>query len=112
MTASVEERFARIEASYRDDTRVTEGSGFGASPALKVHDKIFAMLVKSQLVVKLPSDQVDRLIAEGIAEPLQMGTKSPMREWVRVPVEHSRRWSRLASEALEFVASISSKRAL
>jgi hypothetical protein len=111
MTASVERRFERIGEKHRSDPRVTEGTGFGASPGLKVNGKIFAMLVRAALIVKVPSDQVDLLITEGVAEPMQMGTKSPMREWVRVPVEHSRRWPRLANDALEFVASISSKRA-
>ena len=38
------------------------GSGFGRS-ALRVENKIFAMLVRGHLVLKLPRPRVDALIA-------------------------------------------------
>ena len=40
------------------------GGGFG-STALRFHNKIFAMLVRGRLVVKLPKAWIDALIAAG-----------------------------------------------
>src|SRR5215471_3537143 len=58
---------------------------FGASGQLKIHDKIFAMLVRGTLVVKLPKPRVDALIAAGAGErfdPRQDGRL--MKEWVTI----------------------------
>src|SRR5258708_31066945 len=65
-----EERFAKIvEAlpSNPDVTPPSDGKRFGSS-GLKIHNKIFAMLVGGKLVVKLPKPRVDALIASGAGE--------------------------------------------
>ena len=63
----------------------------------------FAMLSGGALVVKLPQDRVDALIAAGIGAPYDAGKGEPMRQWVAVPAERSDRWPGLAAEALKFV---------
>ena len=83
---------------------MTEGTGFGSNPGLRVAGKIFAMVSRGKLVVKLPAERVDQLVADGVATRFDAGKGRPMKEWASVPAKHSRRWSRLATEALEFVA--------
>ena len=103
-----EERFATIvEAllSNPDITPPSDGKGFGSS-GLKIHNKIFAMLVKGKLVVKLPKPRVDALIASGDGErfdPRQDGRL--MKEWVSVEPSSEEAWLDLSREAMEFVAS-------
>ena len=55
--------------------------GFGSS-ALKVNNKIFAMLVNGRLVVKLPRARVTELIETGRGQPFDSGKGTPMKEWV------------------------------
>ena len=79
--------------------------GFGSS-GLKVHDKIFAMLVRGKLVVKLPKSRVDALVASNEGErfdPRHDGRL--MKEWVVLETASDEKWLALAREAMEFVAS-------
>jgi hypothetical protein len=85
------------------------GSGFGRG-SLKYRGKIFAMLVRGSLVLKLPGDRVTALIAarEGIAFDANKGTA--MREWFSLPPESGLDWLVLATEALEFARSAAAGR--
>jgi hypothetical protein len=80
------------------------GSGFGRG-SLKYRGKIFAMLVRGSLVLKLPADRVTARIAvgEGVAFDANKGT--PMREWFSVAADSGLDWLSLATEALEFARS-------
>jgi hypothetical protein len=71
---SANERYATIVEALLGQPGVTHSSdgsqpmkGFGSS-ALKVQGKIFAMLVRGRLVVKLPRQRVDALVASGGGE--------------------------------------------
>jgi hypothetical protein len=77
------------------------GSGFGRS-AVRFQKKIFVMLVRGRLVLKLPADRVDALIAarEGVRFDANKGT--PMKEWFSLDPESGLPWLPLAREALEF----------
>ena len=79
-------------------------TGFGAA-ALKVDDRIFAMLVKGWLVVKLPQHRVDTLVTLGDGERYDPGGGRLMREWVTVGTQLAEpQWLALAREARDFVA--------
>jgi TfoX/Sxy family transcriptional regulator of competence genes len=82
---------------------VTGGTGFGTNEGLRVSGKIFAMLVRGELVVKLPRDRVDELVDAGAARRFDSGKGRPMREWASVPASASRRWRGLVEEARTFV---------
>jgi TfoX/Sxy family transcriptional regulator of competence genes len=107
-----EERFATIAETFLDNPDVTSPlngthskKGFGSS-ALKIHDKIFAMLVKGKLVVKLPKQRVDALVAAG--EGVRFDPRSDgrlMKEWITIESTSEEKWLSLAKEAMEFVAT-------
>lgn len=86
-----------------DVTHVTEGKGFGSSGQLKVHGRIFAMLVRGELVLKLPRDRVDALVASGDGTHFDAGKGKPMREWFVLSPTSTKGWLALAQEALDFV---------
>ncbi len=103
-----DERFATIVEAVLGKPNVTFGSpgqtGFGAS-ALKVNDKIFAMLVKQKFVVKLPRQRVDALVATGDGGRFDPGHGRLMKEWLTVEPTSDEDWLPLALEAMEFVSS-------
>jgi len=74
-------------------------------PCLRVHGAFFASCDRrtGDLLVKLPEDRVDQLVAAGRAHPFAPAGRR-FREWAAVPVERRRTWRRLLEEALAFVA--------
>ena len=94
------EPIAKHQLTGRD---VTTGTGFGANEGLRVSGKIFAMLVRGELVVKLPKDRVDALVEKGAARRFDAGKGRPMKEWASVPASASRRLKGLVEEARVFV---------
>jgi len=77
------------------------GSGFGRS-ALRFQNKIFAMFVRGRLVVKLPAERVEELIAAGEGIHFDANKGTPMREWLSLDPDSARPWLALATEALDF----------
>lgn len=97
--AGLVEQFAR----KRNVTHITEGKGFGSSGQLKVDGRIFAMLVRGELVLKLPRARVDELVASGRGRHFDAGKGKPMREWFVLSHSSRQPWPALAEEALNFV---------
>ena len=77
------------------------GGGFGRS-ALRFQNKIFAMFVRGRLVVKLPAERVEELIAAGEGVHFDANKGTPMREWLSLDPDSARPWLALATEALDF----------
>jgi TfoX/Sxy family transcriptional regulator of competence genes len=105
-TREAEERFEQLAARFLADPTVSQRTGFGSNPGLRVGSKVFAMLRNSELVVKLPKQRVDQLVASGTGarfDPRHDGRL--MKEWATIPVRRGSDWEQLASEALQFVRS-------
>ena len=83
-------------------TPPSPGGGFGSS-ALRVQNKIFAMLVRGRLVVKLPKARVDELVADGAGDRFDANKGTPMKEWFNLAPTSDLAWSPLAREALDYV---------
>lgn len=94
--------FASIIDAFTADRNVTVGKMFG-SIGLKVSGKVFAMVVKGKLVVKLPKERVDTLVASGKGEFFDPGHGRLMKEWVAVGSGGKGSWLALAKEAKHFV---------
>ena len=99
-----EERFQDLVDEFMGADGVTPpsgGSGFGRS-ALRYRRKIFAMLVRGQLVVKLPAPRVDELVTGGYGDRFDANKGTPMREWFSLDSGSALPWPPLAREALDF----------
>ena len=102
--------FRRLMQRLLQERGVHQGTGFGSNPGLRVGTKIFAMLGREGLVVRLPKARVDELVTSGAGarfDPRRDGRL--MKEWVVVPVERRRSWGGLSDEALEFVRRVAGK---
>lgn len=77
------------------------GSGFGRG-SLRYRRKLFAMLVRGRLVVKLPAARVDELLATGQGDRFDANKGTPMKEWFSLDPESRLEWLTLAREALDF----------
>lgn len=96
--ARLKERFAD-----HDDVELPDGTrrGYGAD-GMRVRNQVFACPHRGRLMVKLPVDEVDRLIGTGLGQPLAKPGQRPMREWVLLPFDGAA--GRRADRAYAFVS--------
>ncbi len=96
-------RFAPVIEAFARDRRVTSGRMM-ASLGLKVDGKIFAMLVRGSLVVKLPRERVTELVSSGRGHQFDpRGDGRLMKEWVVLEGTEPP-WLEVARDAYRFVA--------
>ena len=100
--------FEAIADRLLGEPGVSEGTGFGTSPGLRVDGRIFAMLVRDEFVVKLPARRCADLVSVGTARPFDRGQGRPLKEWIVVGDDVESEWMALAQEALTFVRPASS----
>ena len=109
--SAAKERFAELVTRYLGTDGVTcpgtepGARGFGRG-GLKVRGKLFSMVSQDRLVLKLPADRVDELVAQGEGErfdPRRNGVE--MREWLMLDPDSGLDWHELAEEARKFVGS-------
>ena len=93
-----------IDELRSHDERVEEGTIMGGRCA-RVSGEFLGLVGHKGfgMVVKLPRNRVDELIAEGIGQPFAPAGKV-FREWVAITKPDRRRWSKLLVEAVAFVA--------
>jgi hypothetical protein len=96
-------RFAPVVDALTKERGVSYGGkGFG-SAALKVNDKIFAMMSsQEEFVVKLPRERVLELVEAGQGDYFDPGHGRLMNEWLVVKGRGTD-WLALAKEARAFV---------
>ena len=70
--------------------------------AFCVRNKVFAMHVGDDLVIKLPPKRVAELIASGVAVPNVVGGR-PMTEWANLRPATEKKWLALTKESLDYV---------
>jgi len=81
-----------------------QGRGFGRS-AVRLNGKIVVMFVRGRLVLKLPAERVDEMIATGQGVRFDANKGTPMREWLSLDPASQEPWLPLAREALSFARS-------
>jgi hypothetical protein len=62
-----------------------------------IDGRIFAMLTRDRLVVKLPQKRVDELVAMGMGERFDANRGVPMKQGLVVDRAHEADWTTLAS---------------
>lgn len=77
------------------------GRKFGSN-GLKVNGKLFALFTQGTLVVKLPRDRVEELVAENVGVGFDPGHGRVMKEWLTVTSAKAE-WGRMVREAYAFV---------
>jgi len=105
---SIDARFLPIVEKFARDPRVSHGR-LMSSYGLKLNGKIFAMVVRGKLVVKLPRTRVDELVAAGSGRRFDPGHGRLMKEWVSIE-SAAEEWFELAREAYDFVSNIRGRR--
>lgn len=78
---ALDPRLAPLAAVFETEPRVTVGKLF-ASMGLKVDGKIFAMVVRGSLVVKLPKSRVEELVSKKAGTYFDPGHGRLMKEWI------------------------------
>ncbi len=100
---AIERQFKEILDAYAAGKK-EPGRRFGTN-GLKVNGKLFAMSVRGKLVVKLPKDRVDTLVASGVGERFDPGHGRVMKEWLEVAGAKTS-WVDLTKEAHDFVKGL------
>lgn len=101
------ELFAQLSEELTRSRSDVEATRMFGSASVKTQGKTFAMLVNGRLVVKLPRDRVEELLAAGAGDRFDPGHGRLMREWVSLAeVADATACRMLMAEALAFVAVV------
>lgn len=79
-------------------------SMFG-SKGYKVNGKTFVMVVKEEVVIKLPAPRVESLADAGVGHRFDPGHGRVMKEWITLTKANQKKTAALVCEAYQFVAS-------
>lgn len=98
-------RLQAISRLFTKEPRVSLGRLFSAV-GLKVDGKIFAMVARGALVVKLPKARVDELVAARAGHRFEPGPGHVMKEWISMTASKPDA-ATLGREAFAYVSSLS-----
>lgn len=100
-----EARFWELAEPMLEAAGVTRSTMMGL-PCLRVDGQFFGSFDRhtGDLLVKLPEERVDQLVAAGRAHPFAPAGRR-FREWAAVSPARRRSWPALLEEALAFVAA-------
>lgn len=108
MSKNADELFEDLIKVFVGDSKVSRSKMFG-SPGLKIRGKVFAFLMKGQLILKLPKERVDELVAakagDHFGHMFAPDDWRPMKEWVDLKQDSKKEWLTFAKEARDFVLS-------
>jgi hypothetical protein len=104
VTLTGEELFWELVEPMYADPGVQRSTMMGL-PCVRLDGRFFASHDRrtGALLVKLPRDRVDRLVAAGAGEPFAPAGRA-FREWVAIPESDRERWRRLLIEARDHAA--------
>lgn len=98
-----EELYEQIAGGWLERPGISTKKMFASIGLAAPNGKVFAMLCRGELVVKIPAPRVDELEADGIGARFHSGPNRPMREWATVAAPDPAIWTALVDEAYEFV---------
>jgi hypothetical protein len=101
---SVEARFATVAAGLVANDETVEQGPMLHAPGLKTSGRFFAFATPEDIVVKLPAERVQELIASGTGRPCAIRKGAPMREWVRLIPDSDQACAAYLIEGRDFVA--------
>ena len=90
--------YASVKAHFEQVAGVTVNAGRGAQ-GIKKGKKMFAMFFKGDLLLTLPPERVEALIAAGRGLPYDPGTGKVMKNRLLIPAAKKRSWIKLCEEA-------------
>jgi hypothetical protein len=101
---TVEAIFEEVAGRLREeDARLEQGRMMNAV-GLKTGGRFFAMVVKGELVVKLPAARVDELEASGAGRRFDPGHGRLMKEWIGLRPADEAACAAYMAEARTFVS--------
>lgn len=104
--ADGEAQFWHLAEPLLEAAGVTRSTMMGL-PCLRVGGAFFASWDRSNgaLLVKLPEDEVDQLVASGAAQPFSPAGRR-FRQWASVPPGQDEQWAALLDRALRYVSQL------
>lgn len=108
-SATLESMFESVAGRLLTRNGELERGRMFGSDALKIRGKVFAMLVKGDLVIKLPAERVNELLEAGAGRPFDPGHGRVMKEWVALRPPDASACETYVREALAFVEAHGSR---
>ena len=99
---SAQEKLFQSIAEKLDGAELSQMFG---KPCIKLNGKAFGCFFQEELVVKIGAEEANSLIKKYEGSQLfdPSGKKRPMKDWLQVPYDYNKDWTKLAKQAAGFV---------